>query len=105
MKTKTKFCLIAFCALLSSAAFAQEIAFEKLYLESGNIQITPQGMFLDLNGEFLRINSVNQDEKGIFVTALPGQVNVITCKRCGNEYDSDNQSSRCPHGWLVYHPK
>lgn len=32
------------------------------------------------------------------------QVSVVTCKKCNKEYDKDNQSKNCPHGWLVYRP-
>jgi hypothetical protein len=107
MRTKISSFLLMCFILLSCSIFAHSLpernGFEKLYLESGTVQITPQGIFLDLNGDYMQIYSISQDEKGPFVIARSDQVSMVTCKRCGKNYDEDNQSNRCPHGWLVHH--
>lgn len=109
MRTKKFFYLFAFCTVLSALIFAESFTGtvgkgeEKIYIESGVVHITSSGMFLDLDGSFLPINAITQDENGIFVN-VNSAVDITTCPRCGKSYDADNQSKKCPHGWLLRQP-
>lgn len=101
MKTKMNF--YAVCTFLGlSCVFAQAENQNRIYLDSGNVQITKDGIYLDLGEGFLAISSAGQDQNGSYVVPTDG-VSMTTCRKCGKEYDEDNQSRKCPHGWIVHH--
>lgn len=108
MKAKKLSCAVAFCMLLNTIGFANssstgvEGSEEKLYIESGLVQIADQSIFLNLDEKVLPITGIAEDEKGIYVTLAPTTaVDIVTCRRCGKDYDADNQSKKCPHGWVL----
>jgi len=74
---------------------------DRLYIDSAIVHIGNQGIFLNLHENVLPITGIAQDEKGVYVTVDSAAVNMTTCRRCGKDYDSDNQSSKCPHGWIL----
>lgn len=110
MKTKMSSYMFAFCMVLNTLLFAHSLpesvgeTEEKLYLEFGDIQIVNRDIFLNIDGNLLPITTVSKDEKGTYVTVNPAAVDVVICSRCKKEYDADNQSSKCPHGWLLNRP-
>jgi hypothetical protein len=52
---------------------------EKLDLESGIVQIIDRKFFLNVDGNFLSVSSVNTDEKGTYVVALISGVDIVIC--------------------------
>lgn len=74
---------------------------EKLYIESGTVQIENNEIFLNLNGRVLPIASLGKDRKGVYATA--GSVWMVKCPRCDQFYNLDSQSRNCPHGLNVHH--
>jgi hypothetical protein len=95
------------CMLLTtmvSAEVANTLTAEnddRLYIESAVIHVEKQGIFLNLHEKVLPITGIARDERGVYVTVDSEAVNMITCRRCGMDYDADNQSSKCPHGWVL----
>jgi hypothetical protein len=89
--------LVALCMLLNLSSFADNAEEKKLYLDSGDIKITTDGIFLDLNGAYLPVDRVAKDEQGVFVTAYIDQDCIVVCSACGLKVDLDEQESKCPH--------
>jgi|GEM_PF-5087473 len=89
--------LVALCMLLNLSLFADNAEEKKLYLESGNIKVTADGIFLDLDGAYLPVDRVAKDEQGVFVTAYIDQDCIVVCSVCGLRVDLDEQESKCPH--------
>lgn len=83
---------------VTSASIAEND--DRLYIESAIVHIGNQGIFLNLQEKILPITGIAKDEKGVYVTVVDS-VDMTTCRRCGKDYDSDNQSSKCPHGWIL----
>ncbi len=76
MKRKLSSCLFALCVLANYSLFAELSAGSvkeeggKLYINEGNVCITTNGIFLDLDGQFLPISAVGKDEKGTYIPVL-----------------------------------
>jgi hypothetical protein len=107
MKKSFNFCLMGLSMLLGSFAFAETAPLAgqyiegKLYVEPGTVHVAPNGIFINLEGNFISVDSVCIDGGGIYVTGYEA-VRMVRCPKCGNEYDADNQSSVCNngrHGW------
>lgn len=71
MKTKIFLSLLTFCIVLGFINKVQSSNLsegkQRLYLESGNIQIANNDFFLNLGNEFLPISSIGRDEKGAYI--------------------------------------
>ena len=97
------------CMLCGAGAFANETAPRagkftdgKFYVTPGTVHVGANGIFLNLEENFIPVNAVCMDEYGGYVLGY-NAVYVVECPRCGVEYDADNQSSKCPHGWKVHY--
>jgi hypothetical protein len=105
MKLLTKISSITMSCILLTMPFVEATSTsennDRLYIDSAMVHIENQGIFLNLHDKVLPITGIAQDEKGVYVTVDSAAVNMTTCRRCGKDYDSDNQSSRCPHGWIL----
>ena len=107
MKAKKLSLMTLFCMLITATTFAEVASTptsendDRLYIESATVQIGNQGIFLNLQDKALPIAGIAQDEKGIYAIVNSAAVDMTTCRRCGKDYDADNQSSKCPHGWML----
>jgi hypothetical protein len=107
MKAKKLSLMTAFCILFTAMTFAEVTSTaiaendDRLYIESATVHIGNQGVFLNLHEKVLPITGIAQDEKGVYVTVDRAAVDMMRCRRCGKDYDADNQSSKCPHGWVL----
>lgn len=111
MNVKRFFSLLIFSMMFNPILFAQSVNVnhenneEKLYITSGNIQIVDEEFFLYSHGALIPIAKVDKDELGTYVLVNPDFVWEVKCNVCGKTYDRDNQSSRCPHGWILNRPR
>jgi hypothetical protein len=99
------------CMFFSTGAFATEVApfagqciDGKFYVEPGTVHVAQNGIFLNVERSFVPVNAVCMDEYGIYVLGY-NAVRMVKCPKpdCGQWYDADNQSSKCPHGWKVHY--
>jgi hypothetical protein len=74
---------------LSCFLRTSKIIENRVYLEPGTVYISPNQIFLNLNGQLLPIETLSTDEGGIFVT-VEGVLNATRknneawkCRRCG----------------------
>jgi len=96
---KASFYLVAVCALLNFPLVADVLNETRLYLDSANIKVLPEGLFLELEHGLLPIETIGRDEQGIFVTAYSDQ-KLAYCFRCELTFDPNEQSIDCPHRWF-----
>jgi hypothetical protein len=107
MQAKKLSFMTTFCMLFTAMAFAEATSTsiaendDRLYIESAIVHIGNQGIFLNLHEKVLPITGIAQDEKGVYATVDSAAVDMTTCRRCGKDYDADNQSKKCPHGWIL----
>lgn len=104
---KKSLALMVWALLLNIAAFTSEAApfagqtiDGKLYVEPGTVYVAPNGIFLNVEGNLIAVNSICMDQYGVHVPNYQA-VRMVRCPECGNYYDADNQSSQCRNG---YHP-
>lgn len=111
MRKAMSFFLMGLSMLLGAVAFADTASLAgrcidgKLYVEPGTVHVAPNGIFLNVEGNFVPVNEVCVDEGGIYVLGYDC-VRMVQCTnpKCRMRYDADNQSSKCPHGWKVQYP-
>lgn len=103
MKKIMSACLMGLSIFFGSIAFAETVSLAgqcidgKLYVEPGTVHVAPNGIFLNLAGNFVPVNGVCVDEYGIYVLGYDA-VRMMRGPKCNNYYDADNQSSQCNHG-------
>ncbi|NGX47445.1 MAG: hypothetical protein K1000chlam3_00819 [Chlamydiae bacterium] len=96
MKKLLVFCFIA----LSACAFAQSPTIgQRFYVNPENIHISQHEIAVDVDGCLLPIAMSSVDKHGVY--AISDGVHMIFCPVCEEPFDFDNQSSKCPHGWLI----
>jgi hypothetical protein len=93
-------------AFADTAALAGQCIDGKLYIEPGTVHVAPNGIFLNVGGNFVPVSAVCKDKDGIYVLGYEC-VRMVWCPNpdCLLMYDADNQSSKCPHGWRVQYPE
>jgi|GEM_PF-4499596 len=75
---------------------------DRLYIEPGSIYVASNGIFLNIDGEFYGITSIEVDENGVYIAApiagfcgkhgrYPGNAKV--CPYCANEKDKKPKKS------------
>jgi len=110
MKKAMSICLMGLGILLGAVAFAEtdllagQCIDGKLYVEPGTVHVAPNGIFLNLDGNFVPVNGVCIDEFGIYVLGYDC-MRIVTCPQCKRKYNADRYSDRCPHtGQKVQYP-
>lgn len=93
--------LMGLSLFLGTTAFAEatplvgEDTDDKFYVEPGTVHVAPNGIFLNLDGNFIPVSSVSADEEGIYVLGF--DVSTVCCSRCGLHYDANEYRAVCPH--------
>lgn len=88
--------LIVVCLVLSLALFGHDSTENRCYLNSADIKVFPEGLFLVLDGGLLPIETVSKDEQGVFVT-IPRNNKTVVCVLCDLEFDPNERAPYCPH--------
>lgn len=95
---KKAYCyLVAIYALLNIPLFGNNLSETKLYLDSANVKVMPEGLFLELDNGLLPIDAIGKDAQGIFIIGYSKKTQILYCADCGMEFDLDKQSPYCPH--------
>lgn len=93
--------LLAIVFGLSVAGFAnqkmnysQQQSSENYYIRPGEAFITPNGIYVSVDGNLIQINTLCADECGIFVPFEEIVGRLVKCRFCQHWYDPD---SKVPH--------
>lgn len=71
---------------------------DKLYVESSDIAIIKNKIYLCCDSLLLPVTLVGVDSQGLYIEGFLEAVKSLTkCPICQQYYDSDNQPSTCPH--------
>ncbi len=86
-----------FGCLLSLQCFASE--FQELdgriYVSPGSVYVAPDAIYVNINGNFVSVEMVGVDERGIFVMHEANRGDNAICARCGETYNRQ-KGHRCP---------
>lgn len=95
MKRIFSLMLFLSCVFSSSPAFSNEFMKvarscdgEKIYLNPCEIEVTESGIYFEHEGEEIRVESVGQDEEGVFVK--------MACPACGSPWFLYCSNPDCP---------
>ncbi len=88
--------LIAACFALTLSLFGHDSIKNRFYLDSADIKILPEGLFLVLEDGLLPIEIAGQDERGAFITT-PRNSKTVVCVVCDLEFDPNERAAYCPH--------
>ncbi len=58
--------------------------------------MAPDAIYVNIDGNFVPVNSVKIDENGVYVEGLQTGC-MVHCARCGQTYDREKYTARCPH--------
>lgn len=83
---------------INAAPFAGQCIDGKFYVEPGTVYVAPNGIFLNLDGNYIPVGMVCSDEVGVYVLEYElGPENWILCTRCYTVYNADKCNRACPH--------
>jgi hypothetical protein len=83
---------------INTTPFAGQCIDGKFYVEPGTVHVAPNGIFLNLDGNFIPVEMVCMDDEGVYVLEYEeGPKNWVCCTRCGTIYDANRYSGVCPH--------
>ncbi len=88
-------------AFADTAVLSDQSIDGKFYVEPGTVYIAPDGIFLNVEDNFVPISGVCVDEGGIYVLGY-GWATMVRCQnpKCRMIYDADTQQRKCPHNPL-----
>ena len=77
-----------------SSASLKFVPCEKIYVQPDQVAITNEGIFLQLNEEWVPTEAIQYDASGIFVTSISSEWSFRwTCPKCG--YENGPFSRKC----------
>jgi hypothetical protein len=89
------FAATLFCfSLEAKQACPQKL--HRFYVQSSDIKILQNGMYVSLDGAWIPIEQISQDSEGISISGVLVQKSLTECRECGYVYYTRKHPSKCP---------